>query len=255
MTEQDIYAPPRVVTALSECHFYQTMDVPGFGTIVGEWDLRPGISEYLGRVDFRGKGVLEIGTASGYVCFHIEALGGDVVAVDLSERETWDIVPYVSVDPAAVVAQRRAHARRINSSFWLCHRAYGSRARVVHSTAYQIPDAIGLVDVSVFACVLLHLRDPWLALERAARLTRETMIVTDLAPADDRELTFVPDPHTGDTTQTWWQFSPAIIIRYLAVLGFGDAVVTHHKQQNASGLIPMFTVVARRHAPLPARTT
>src|SRR5436309_16016655 len=109
-TNEDVYASPRVVTSLDDCYFYHTTDIPGFGTVTGEWDLRPGISDYLGRVDFRGKRVLEPGTASGFVCFHIESLGGDVVAVDLSERESWDIVPYATLDAAAVLAHRRGHA-------------------------------------------------------------------------------------------------------------------------------------------------
>jgi hypothetical protein len=249
MAGHGVYAVPRSVKDLSDCHFYQTIDVPGYGTVNGEWDLRPGIADYVGHVEFAGKRVLEVGTASGFVCFYIESRGGSVVAVDLSEREIWDIVPYAKEDLAAIAAQRRAHARRINNSFWLCHEAFGSRARVIHSTAYQIPDAIGPVDTALFACVLLHLRDPWLALQRAARLTSETMIVTELAPSDSRELAFVPDASQNDSTQTWWRFSPELIVRYLNVLGFGDPVVTRHRQVNTSGSVPLFTVVARRRVP------
>jgi hypothetical protein len=155
MTQPNLYAEPQSVTTLADCYFYHTMEVPGYGLVAGEWDLRPGISDYLGHVDFSGKRVLEIGTANGHVCFHIESLGGNVVAVDLSERETWDIVPYAAVDSPAIVAQRRAHARRINNTFW----------------------------------------------------------------------------------------------------GFGGAVVTQHRQCIGNERVPLFTVVARRHAPLPAHVT
>lgn len=246
MSRSDPYAEPQSVTTLDDCYFYHSMDIPGYGEVAGEWDLRPGISDYLGHVALKGKRVLEIGTANGYVCFHIESIGGEVVAVDLSERETWDIVPYAAVDLAAIVAQRRGHARRINNAFWLCHKAVQSRARVVYCTAYEVPDAIGPVDVAVFGCVLLHLRDPWLALERAARLTTETMIVTDLVPADGRDLAFLPDPKALEPLETWWRFSPAIIVRYLAVLGFGGAVITQHRQRIGAERVPLFTVVARR---------
>lgn len=246
MSQPNPYAEPQSVTTLADCYFYHTMDVPGHGVIAGEWDLRPGVSDYLGHAAFSGKRVLEIGTANGYVCFHIESIGGEVVAVDLSDKENWDIVPYAAVDGAAIVDQRRGHMRRINNAFWLCHSLLKSRARVVYTTAYQIPDAIGPVDLSVFGCVLLHLRDPWLALERAARLTRETMIVTDLAPSDKRELAFLPDPKALEPLETWWRLSPAIIVRYLAVLGFEGAVVTHHRQLVGKERVPLFTVVARR---------
>ena len=253
IVNEDVYATPRVVTDLADCYFYHTTDIPGVGTVRGEWDLRPGISEYLGRVDFRGKRVLEVGTASGFVCFHVESLGANVVAVDLSQCESWDIVPYATVDTATIFAQRRALAHSMNNAFWLCHRALRSRARMVYSTAYSIPDAVGIVDITIFAAVLLHMRDPWLALERTARRTRETMIVTDLAPSDDDDLAFVPDPNKNDTSQTWWRFSPRLMVRYLGVLGFRDAVVTHHQQQTSNGdNVPMFTVVAHRRVGGPA---
>jgi hypothetical protein len=128
----------------------------------------------------------------------------------------------------------------------LCHGALGSRARAVYSTAYQIPAAIGQVNVSVFGCVLLHLRDPWLALEQAARLTRDTIIVTDLAPSDGRELAFLPDPKKLEPLETWWRLSPEIVVRYLAVLGFDGAKVTQHRQRIGNERVPLFTVVARR---------
>src|SRR5438477_4766118 len=253
IVNEDVYATPRVVTDLADCYFYHTTDIPGVGTVRGEWDLRPGISEYLGRVDFRGKRVLEVGTASGFVCFHVESLGGNVVAVDLSECESWDIVPYATVDNATVFAQRRALAHGMNNAFWLCHRALQSCARMCYSTAYSIPDAVGIVDITIFAAILLHMRDPWLALECTARRTRETMIVTDLAPSDDDELAFVPDPNKNDTSQTGRRFWPRLIVRYLGVLGFSDAVATYHHQPISNGdNVPMFTVVAHRRIGHPA---
>ena len=31
----DIYATPRTVTELGDCHFYHTMDMPGYGCVEG----------------------------------------------------------------------------------------------------------------------------------------------------------------------------------------------------------------------------
>jgi 2-polyprenyl-3-methyl-5-hydroxy-6-metoxy-1,4-benzoquinol methylase len=79
-----LYASPRVVTRLEDCFFYHTIEIPGYGIVEGPWDLRAGLGDYLGNVDLRGKRVLELGTASGFVCFHMERQGADVVAYDLS---------------------------------------------------------------------------------------------------------------------------------------------------------------------------
>ena len=53
-------AAPRDIENLEECHFYHTLDLPGFGTVEGEWDLRGRFDDYVGGVDLRGKTVLAI---------------------------------------------------------------------------------------------------------------------------------------------------------------------------------------------------
>lgn len=111
------YAVPREVASLDECYFYHTMDVPGHGTVKGEWDLRGVIGPYLGNFDFAGKRVLDVGAASGILSFHIEQQGTDVVSFDLSDDFDWDIVPFKVNDHAASRLERRAHLRRYQQ--WL----------------------------------------------------------------------------------------------------------------------------------------
>ncbi|GAI92786.1 unnamed protein product, partial [marine sediment metagenome] len=96
-----------------ECYFYHTMDIPGFGCIQGPWDLRKVAHEYLGSVDFKGKRVLEIGTASGFLCFYMESLGAEVVACDLSENQLMDLVPFSRRDHEQRILDHRAGIRRV----------------------------------------------------------------------------------------------------------------------------------------------
>jgi len=49
----------------------------------------------------------------------------------------------------------------------LSPRPHGSRARMVYGSVYAIPTAIGAVDVATFGSVLLHVRDPFIALQNA----------------------------------------------------------------------------------------
>ena len=83
-----VYAEPRVVTELEECYFYHSMEIPGYGLVEGPWDLRGGVDDYLGGVDLNGKRVLEVGTASGFLCYTMEGRGADVVAYDLSDEQS-----------------------------------------------------------------------------------------------------------------------------------------------------------------------
>src|SRR5436305_13837565 len=78
----DIAAAPLIVDDLSECFFYHTTDVPGSGVGEGEWDLRGGEEAYLGRAPFAGTRVLELGTAAGFLTFHMEGRGAEVVSYD-----------------------------------------------------------------------------------------------------------------------------------------------------------------------------
>ena len=256
-----IYSPSRVVTDLKDCHFYHTMELPGYGLIQGEWDLRDHVDQYLGYVPLKGKRVLEVGTASGYLCFEMEKRGADVVAYDLSEQQSWDVVPYAQYDHESFDADRREHLRKLNNGWWLAHRAFESSAKVVYGTVYEIPEEIGRVEVATYGNVLRHFRDPFLALERGLRLTTETVIVTEnpslryslpqmAASLLKPNMAFLPNFERVQPRESWWHFTPAVIRKMLGVLGFEDTSVHYHVQRFAGRRKPLFTVVGRRTRPL-----
>ena len=55
---------------------------------------------------------------------------------------------------AEVVQGRKAAMDRLNNAYWLGHRLRQSKARVVYGSVYQIPEAIGPVDVAVYGSIL-----------------------------------------------------------------------------------------------------
>jgi SAM-dependent methyltransferase len=247
------YAEPRTIDSIDECYFYHTMDVPGYGTIQGEWDLRGSVDDYLGHFDFAGKRVLDIGAASGILTFHIEKQGADVVSYDLSENFDWDIVPFAENDYDGSRAERRRHLRKINNGYWLCHRAFESEAKMVHGVVYDIPISIGPVDVAVFGSILLHLRDPFLALQNAARLAQETIIVSDLSPFGriasrfKRNPRFMPRSSKPDgITDGWFRLPPLLVQEYLGILGFKNSAVTWNKFKYGDRIRPIYTIIAHR---------
>jgi len=256
------YADPRTVTELEECYFYHSMEIPGYGLVEGPWDLRGGVDDYLGGVELRDKRVLEIGTASGFLCFTMEGRGADVVAYDLSEQQSWDVVPYARYDHEAFDVDRREHLRKLNNGWWLAHRAFESSAKVVYGTVYEIPEEIGRVEVATYGNVLRHFRDPFLALERGLRLTTESVIVTEnpslryslpqmAASLLKPNMAFLPNFERVQPRESWWHFTPAVIRKMLGVLGFEDASVHYHMQRFAGRRKPLFTVVGKRTVPLP----
>ena len=144
-----------------------------------------------------------------------------------------------------------------------------SKARVVYGSVYNIPEEIGAVHVSTFGSVLLHLRDPFLALQKASTITTEMMIVTDRVPTFERyhvfsvfrilgkfdprfakyfvpDLVFLPDPDKREPWETWWSLSPDLVSRFLRILGFSKLRVSYHSQKFLNGTQHLYTVVATR---------
>jgi SAM-dependent methyltransferase len=260
MDSEPPYAAARTVTDPADCYFYHTMEVPGYGLFEGEWDLREGVSAYLGGVDFQGRRVLEVGTASGFLCFAMERRGAEVIAFDLSPEHAPDLVPAPDTDRARRLQDHREHVRKLTNGFWLCHRAFASRARAVYGSVYAIPEGIGPVDVAMFGCVLLHLRDPLQALAQALRLTRETVIVTEPVVVRSRlkrallrrlgpALLLFPRPGQANPETTWWVFTPELVQALLGLFGFADTQVCYHTQRYRGRPVKLFTVVGRRTSP------
>lgn len=271
-TETDLYARPHDVESVADCYFYHSMEIPGHGEVTGEWDLRGDEHRYLGGADLNGKRVLELGAASGFLTTYMERQGAEVVAYDLSTKHSWDVVPFAANDAAEFGEIYGEHLRKLNNGFWLNHKAQNLSARLVHGTVYTVPEAIGQVDVATFASILLHLRDPFLALQTSLRLVRDTVIVTDVYPASEYHLvgdfvdapdsdvptplppeahgqpkaTFLPqfwDQAYGDT---WWHLSPETVRRWVGVLGFEKSEITYHHAYAGGKRTLLYTVVAHR---------
>src|SRR5271157_4724792 len=107
MDDNSVFAVYPEVHSIEECCFYHTMDIPGHGVANGMWDLRGATDEYLGHYEFYGKRVLEIGPASGFLTFEMEKRHANVVAIDVTEDQGWDFVPYPPSILEPVVAGRR----------------------------------------------------------------------------------------------------------------------------------------------------
>lgn len=270
MDKKNIYEEARQINNIDECYFYHTIDIPGHGVEKGEWDLRDGVRDYLGNISFAEKQrVLECGTASGFLCFWMERMGADVVAQDLSEKQSWDLVPYYGVINDKIVSDWKNHINKINNSFWFCHKAFNSNAKVIYCSIYKIPEEIGMVDITTFGSILLHLRDPFFALQVALRLTRKTVVITEKLPMfytvrkatsslvqllnrGRATIVFCPQYSKKSPMETWWQLTPEIVINFIKILGFENIFIRYHKQlfMPAKRNVSFFTIVGHRTKPI-----
>jgi hypothetical protein len=230
---QDIglYVEPKRGIAPQDTEMYHRIDLPGVEDMKWLWDLRGHEDSYLGRYDFNGKRVLEFGAANGGLTFWMEQQGAEVVAVDLSPdiaRTSWDVLFGPEDNVTEIKRVMSTTMRHLNNGFWYAHEHLDSKARLVHGTAYDVPTEIGRFDVVTLAAILLHLRDPFGALENAISFTDQSIIITDAVPvfiSDDLQhlplAYFMPAkrfraPHGG---WTWWQATAEVYVRFLELKG------------------------------------
>jgi O-methyltransferase len=248
---EPLYATPLTVQSSEDCHFYHVMAVPGEGVVGGQFDLRGGERDYLGHVSLDGRRVLEIGPANGFLTFHMESAGASVVAVELGPDADWDIVPHAELDLVAIKEERRQIMERLRNGFWWAHERMGSRAQVHYGDVYALPDALGEFDIAVMAAVLRHTRDPLRIIEGSARHAASVVITEMYYPdLDGVPVTRLVPSAKDPAWDTWWDFSPDLLVGFLEVLGFDQTAVTHHRQRlladDVEHSVPFFTIVASR---------
>jgi tRNA (mo5U34)-methyltransferase len=187
---------------LGEIGWYHTQELaPGIVT-PGMFDLRPYVDRYGIPEDLSGMRVLDVGTFEGFWAFELERRGATVTAIDVDRIQDLDWSP----------RRRPAEDGRRGEGFELAKRALGSNVERVGLSVYDAsPDRLGgQFDLVFCGSVLIHLRDPMLALERMAALCSGRLILTE---EYSRRLQLIPMIHAAefkaeDPWSVWWR--PAI---------------------------------------------
>lgn len=158
--------------------WYHTMELaPGVVT-PGWFDLRP-IVERMPWPEVRGKRCLDVGTADGFLAFECERRGAaEVVAADLSDHSLWDYPAHLKrggLDYWEAVAGPQK-----GEGFRIARGLLDSRVSSVSMSAYDLtPEGLGTFDVVVCGALLLHLRDPVLALEAMRSVCSGRLLLTN----------------------------------------------------------------------------
>jgi Methyltransferase domain len=255
--EEGLYAAPHDVQGVEDCFYYHVMDLPGHGTVGGGWDLREGVNEYLGNIEVSGKRVLEIGPASGFLTAHLESHGAEVVGVELSEEEEWEVATshrLTSKRIEAIHARRDRHRQLLRNSFWFTYKVFGLSARLHYGNAYSLPSELGRFDISLLASVLLHARDPLRIIQQCAGLTGEAIVIVERHhPELEGSIARLVPSAEMDVSDIWWDFSQGYFVQFLGLLGFTRVETNLHPQPYRpkpevpiTVPIDMFTIVAYR---------
>ncbi len=198
---------------LGTIDWYHTQELaPGLVT-PGMFDLRPYVDRYGIPADLSGKRVLDVGTFEGFWAFELERRG---------------------------------------EGFELARAALGSSVRRVGMSIYDADPAQlgGTFDLVFCGSVLIHLRDPMLALERMAALSHDRLILADEYSRRLAWLPFAAAEFRGETPwSTWWRPSPRAWLAMVRCAGFDD-VRTHGrfrmKFREGRDVVPHLVIHARK---------
>ena len=195
--------------------WYHTIELaPGVVT-EGMFDIRPFVDRYGIPADLTGARVIDIGTFDGFWAFEFERRGAQVTALDVDRVSQLDWPPRL----------RPAEDRPRGGSFRLAHEVLGSTVERVGLSVYEAtPERLGTFDLVFCGSVLIHLRDPMLALERMAGLCHGRLI---LAEERSRRLAVFPFAKGAEFTgsspwSTWWRPTARTWLDMVHTAGFED---------------------------------
>ena len=242
--------------------WYHSFDLPDGRVVEGAWDLRGHEVPYFGGVELRGKRVLELGPATGYLSLYMERQGAEVVSFETGFDVSNDLLPVRGRETLGAKVQLMTETvERNHEGWWYLHNLYRSSVKFVQGNIYDMPSDLGTFDITFAGAILLHLRDPWGAMVEAASRTTEYMIVTESlqdrdSPPTSNIMRFSPAAEHDLTN--WWSIYPGAVVSMLERLGFGDTTISEHTQKHRLGHVataeytdmPMYTVVGKRIEPL-----
>ncbi|HET9323260.1 MAG TPA: class I SAM-dependent methyltransferase [Gaiellaceae bacterium] len=162
--------------AVAGIRWHQTIELPGGIRTPGIFDNPRGLQHVPLPPSLKGKRCLDVGTADGFWAFEMERRGADeVVAVDVPERELLDWPAFVDEEEWEVVHDIGDH-----KGFFLAKEALRSNVRLEELPVYDLrSEEVGEFDFAFVGSLLLHLRDPVLALASVRRVLRGELLSAD----------------------------------------------------------------------------
>ena len=200
--------------------WYHTLELaPGVET-PGWFDLRKIAERMPIPSSLDGQRCLDVGTFDGFWAFEMERRGGsEVLAIDILDPNRWDWPAEHDPEVLAAFVRRKG----VGEGFEIAKAALGSRVERRELSIYDLdPSDVGTFDVVYVGSLLLHLRDPVLALERVRSVCGGTLVACDAIDAARTRLhsrlpLAVLD---GRGRPWWWKPNLAGFVRMVEAAGF-----------------------------------
>lgn len=209
-----------IVDQISGLGWYHTLDLGHGVHTPGFVDHREQLSHYGLPASLAGKRCLDIATFDGFWAFEFEKRGADeVVALDIPDKRELDFPRWLLRDPEGFEV-----AGDVGQSFKVAHRILDSTVKRVEKSVYSLdPDVDGVFDVVFISDVLIHLRDPQLAIERAYSVCKPgsgQLVVADVYSPTLEAFGDTPVAQFTAPGETWWHPNVACLRQMMLTAGF-----------------------------------
>jgi len=222
------YVKPWPRPKKEECVFYHSITYPDGEQVESAWDIRDYFDSYIGGYPVKGKTLLDVGTASGFLTFHAEKVGAIVTSLDAgSGREINHIplanLPYFS-DRRAFIEANDHYLKLLKNSYWYGWYKFNSNARVAYIPIADLPLWEQKFDVVLAGAIVEHMSDPVTMIGNITSRAKEAVIIafTFVDDTDELKLTAAPNwaHNTAENSYTWWVLSRGLYQKIFDNLGF-----------------------------------
>lgn len=154
--------------------WYHVLNIGDIST-PGVFDMSKYVSHYKMPESLSGKSALDIGTASGYFAFELESRGANpVIATDLPDWDEHDFSQSYSIDDH----EKLKSQTMLKNAFEIAKKYKSSKVERKIINIYDLGSQLDMIcDFVICANVLLHLQNPYLALENIRKVTNEKAII------------------------------------------------------------------------------
>ena len=236
-----------------ECFFYHTMQFPDGENIPGSWTI-PDFTNYIGGYDVRGKTVLDIGTASGYLAFASEQAGAaEVTGLDVASSHelthSWPFAKsfcYQNIGEWREILQEDQEIP-LKKSWWYGWHKNHSKARCVYAPHSELYEWDCMFDVVIAGQIVELLPEPIFSIGAWAKVAREAVIIafTDVAQEEAMFMRPITDLSSPAYSYILWELSLGLYRKVFDNLDFDiEIVYSNSEHRGKSEQRP--TIIARR---------
>jgi tRNA (mo5U34)-methyltransferase len=161
-------AQPDLAAKVDSIDWYHTFDLPGGVTTKGLFNHRNVVKKLPIPASLAGKRCLDVAASDGFWSFELARRGAaEVISLDLPDAAQQDYS-----GPPGTAEARSAGTGRANQAFAIVKEATGLKVDRVDGSVYDLDQLdLGTFDFVFMGNILLHLRDPILALQQVRKVT------------------------------------------------------------------------------------